>query len=106
MIRIQREGPACVTLKGHAGSDVYGRDLVCAGVSALALTLGETAAALPGAEVTLRPGDSSIRCAPEAKAVAAFDCVCGGFALLARKYPGFISFSQVKSSVSGGEKTF
>ena len=95
MIRIVREGPACVTLKGHAGSDVYGRDLVCAGVSALALTLGETVAALPGAQVALQPGDSRVFCEPDEKAVTAFDCICRGFDLLARKYPGYVSFLQV-----------
>ena len=95
MIRIVREGPACVTLKGHAGSDVYGRDLVCAGVSALALTLGENVSLLPGAEVTLQPGNSRICCVPEAKAVAVFDCVCCGFAMLSRKYPGFVAFAEV-----------
>ena len=39
MIRITRHSPACVSVEGHANSDVYGKDLVCAAVSALALTL-------------------------------------------------------------------
>ena len=40
MIRITRQGKTHVTLEGHAHSDVYGKDLICASASILALTLG------------------------------------------------------------------
>lgn len=94
MIRIVRENPTCVTLKGHAGSDVYGRDLVCAGVSALALTLGENLREVTGAEVVLLPGNSRIRCPREESTLAVFDCVCRGFSLLARKYPDNVRYLE------------
>ena len=61
MIRITRQGGTFVTLEGHAGSDVYGRDLVCAAVSALVLTLAEAVKDKPEAEVILSPGNSHIR---------------------------------------------
>ena len=90
MIRITRLGETSVKLEGHAGSDVYGKDLVCAAVSALVLTLAEAVKDKPGAEVILKPGDSVIRCGQEAE--GAFDCICLGFALLAKKYPDYVCY--------------
>lgn len=95
MIRITRESPTAVVLEGHADSDVYGKDLVCAAVSALALTLGENVRGLRGAEITLIPGNSRISCGQE-DAAAVFDCICTGFALLARKYPEFVCYLEVR----------
>ena len=92
MIRITRQGETAVSLEGHAGSDVYGRDLVCAAVSALVLTLAEAVKDKPGTEVVLNPGNSHIRSGPEAE--AAFDCICKGFALLAKKYPDYVCFTE------------
>lgn len=99
MIRITRQGKTCVTLEGHADSDVYGKDLVCAAVSALVLTLAEAVKQQPGAEVVLSPGNSRIRSGPEAE--AAFDCICLGFALLAKKYPDYVRYSR-QNACRGG----
>ena len=99
MIRITRQGKTWVRLEGHAGSDVYGRDLVCAAVSALVLTLAEAVKDKPGAEVILSPGNSRIRSGPEAE--AAFDCICLGFALLAKKYPDYVCYSR-QNACRGG----
>ena len=92
MIRITRQGETAVSLEGHAGSDVYGRDLVCAAVSALVLTLAETVKQQPEAEVILSPGSSHIRSSLESE--AAFDCICKGFALLAEKYADYVCFTE------------
>lgn len=89
MIRITRQGATCVTIEGHACSGGYGRDLVCAAVSALALTLGEAAKQQDG-QVVLKPGYSRIQCGGEAE--AAFDCICLGFSLLAGKFPDFVNY--------------
>ena len=99
MIRITRQGETSLKLEGHAGSDVYGKDLVCAAVSALVLTLAEAVKDKPGAEVILKPGDSQIRCDQEAEAV--FDCICKGFALLAEKYPEYVCYSR-QNACRGG----
>ena len=99
MIRITRQGETAVSLEGHAGSDVYGRDLVCAAVSALVLTLAEAVKDKPGAEVILSPGSCHIRSGPEAE--AAFDCICKGFALLAEKYPDYVCYSR-QNACRGG----
>ena len=60
-----------VTITGHANSDVYGKDLVCAAVSALALTLAANARYLASKDhvtdftVRLAPGDAEICCKPK-----------------------------------------
>lgn len=94
MIRITRQGATCVTLKGHAGSAEYGKDLVCAAVSALALTLAANAEDLEEAEILLEPGNSRISCSPDAAGM--FDCICKGFQLLAEKFPEHVYFSEVR----------
>lgn len=94
MIRITRHSPVCVTLEGHACSDVYGKDLVCAAVSALALTLAANVEGKENAEVSLKPGNSRIQCTPDAAGV--FDCICKGFQLLAEKFPEYVCFSEVR----------
>ena len=94
MIRITRVSPACVTLEGHACSDVYGKDLVCAAVSALALTLAANAEDLEEAEILLEPGNSRI--SGHTDAAGMFDCICKGFQLLAEKFPEHVSFSEMR----------
>ena len=94
MIRITRQGATSVTLKGHAGSAEYGKDLICAAVSALALTLAANVEGKENAEVSLQPGNSRISCHPDAAAI--FDCVCKGFRLLAERFPEYVCFSEVR----------
>ena len=94
MIRITRQGATCVTLKGHAGSAEYGKDLVCAAVSALALTLAANAEDLEEAEILLEPGNSRI--SGHTDAAGMFDCICKGFQLLAEKFPEHVYFSEVR----------
>ena len=90
MIRITRHSPACVTLEGHANSAAYGKDLICAAVSALTLTLAANVEKLEGAEISLVPGDSRIQCGLDAASV--FDCVCKGYELLAGKFPEYVCY--------------
>lgn len=92
MIRITRHSPGCVSVEGHANSDVYGKDLVCAAVSALVLTLAANVEKMKGAEMVLEPGNCRIQCGSEADAV--FDCICKGFQMLAGKYPGYVCYLE------------
>ena len=92
MIRITRHSPACVTLEGHANSDVYGRDLICAAVSALTLTLAANVEGKNGADISLEPGNSRIRCSGDAAAV--FDCICRGYELLAERFSEYVCFFE------------
>ena len=93
-----------LTVKGHAGSNVYGKDLVCAAVSALVLTLSanvgrlQEAGQLGEAVVILEPGNAHIRCrakqAYRARVEEIFDTVCVGLGMLERKFPRFVSYQE------------
>lgn len=94
-----------VTVQGHAETGEAGRDLLCAGVTALTRTLAANAARLEelgvvsGAEIVLKPGDARIHCPAvgkyEAVTTMIYDAVCIGFDLLAQKYPEHISYQVV-----------
>lgn len=91
-----------VTVKGHAGSGPEGHDLVCAAVSALALTLAgnvsymEAQEAVRNVVINLKEGDAEIQCTPYRRykdsVEQIFRAICVGFELLATKYPKNISY--------------
>ena len=91
-----------VTVEGHAGSGPEGHDLVCAAVSALALTLAGNVAYMESQEAVyssitkLEEGCAEIQCTPYRRyrdsVRQIFSSICVGFELLATKYPGNISY--------------
>ena len=91
-----------VTVEGHAGSGPEGHDLVCASVSALALTLAgnvaymKTQDAVYGEILKLEEGCAEIQCTPYRRykdsVEQIFRAICVGFELLATKYPENISY--------------
>ena len=91
-----------VTIQGHAGCGPIGHDLVCAAVSALALTLAgnvsymEAQEAVYGATVKLDEGSAEIQCTPYRRykdsVEQIYRSVCVGFELLSTKYPENISY--------------
>lgn len=91
-----------VTVVGHAGSGPEGHDLVCASVSALALTLAgnvsymEAQEAVHSVTIKLEEGSAEIQCTPYRRykdsAQQIFRAICVGFELLATKYPKNISY--------------
>ena len=91
-----------VTVEGHAGAGPEGHDLVCASVSALALTLAgnvsymEAQEAVHGVIIKLDNGYAEIQCTPYRRykdsAQQIFRAICVGFELLATKYPEHISY--------------
>ena len=106
MIRVVRRAETFLVLEGHAGSGAYGKDLVCAGASVLALTLDANLLRmrrlgwLESSAVHLAPGSARLRCVPEKahreEVAAVFDSICEGFQMLAKKFPGFVSYSEVR----------
>jgi uncharacterized protein YsxB (DUF464 family) len=92
-----------VTVKGHAGSGPEGHDLVCAAVSALALTLAgnvshmEAQEAVRNVVINLKEGDAEIQCTPYRRykdsVEQIYRAICVGFELLATKYPKNIFYS-------------
>lgn len=91
-----------VTISGHAGSGPEGHDLVCAAVSALALTLAGNVAymkaqeAVHGEIIKLEEGNAEIKCVPFRKykdsVAQVMRSVCVGFELLSTKYPENITY--------------
>lgn len=94
-----------LTATGHAGSDRPGHDLVCAGVSALVLTMASNVASLVTQDnvrrhvLRVKEGDAWVSCVPAPKmqevVTLIFDTVCSGFELLQTLYPEYIRY-QVK----------
>lgn len=92
-----------VTVKGHARSDEYGKDLVCAAASALALTLAANVGNMASRDYVtayttrLEPGDAEISCNPRDEyrdsVKQVFMSVCVGFEILADQYPDYISYA-------------
>ena len=91
-----------LTVSGHAGSGPIGHDLVCAAVSALALTLAGNVAYMEAQEAVrnvitkLDEGDAEIQCTPyrqyKDSVAQIYRAICVGFELLATKYPENISY--------------
>ena len=86
-----------VTVEGHAGSGPEGHDLVCAAVSALALTLAGNVAYMEAQDAVrtvitkLEEGNAEIQCTPYRRykdsVEQIYRAICVGFELLATKYP-------------------
>lgn len=91
-----------LTLQGHARSDEYGRDLICAAASALALTLKANvehmaqSGCVADPIVKLEEGNAEISCRPRARYRSSvrqtFMSVCMGFEILAQKFPEYVSY--------------
>lgn len=112
MIKVQywngADGSRNLQMQGHAGAAPKGQDLVCAGASTLALTLGRAAARMEEEEMLARPalvrleaGDTAISVLPRrewaASADAIFWTILLGLSRLAQAYPQYV---QLK----GGEQ--
>lgn len=92
-----------LTVNGHAKSDEYGRDLICAACSILAMTLSANVAHMHDSGCVLDPitvleeGHAEISCNPRTKYKASvkqtFMSVCVGFEILANKFPDYISYA-------------
>ena len=91
-----------VTVEGHAGCGPKGHDLVCASVSALALTLAGNVAYMRAQDavhseiIKLEEGNAEIQCTPYRRykdsVEQVFRSICVGFELLSTKYPDHISY--------------
>lgn len=91
-----------LTVKGHAHSAEYGHDLVCASASVLAHTIAAQVANLYADKrvqrtvIKLDSGDAEVSCVPHNRYKASvrlmFDTVCGGYELLARDFPEYVSY--------------
>ena len=92
-----------VRILGHAGAGEKGKDVVCAGVSALALTLAanvrhwqESGKLKKEADISLSDGEGLISWEPkhgyEAATRQIAVAICAGFELIAVELPQYVSF--------------
>lgn len=89
-------------IKGHAGHDEFGKDIVCSASSILAYTLAQTLEDMYLADmlrkkpqIDLKSGDATIVCSPKKKsymkAIQCYKVVQNGFRLLALNYPQYVA---------------
>lgn len=91
-----------VTVKGHAGFAEEGKDIICAGVSAIAWTLAEAAAKLASEGKAMEPkikmasgrAEISVDALPKHEEYVRdiFGYICGGFKRMAEQSPEYISY--------------
>lgn len=91
-------------VRGHAGSGDPGRDLVCAGVSALVLALREELLQLEEEgmvnirRLQLEPGYADIRCDPATRGEGTervYDTVVRGLELLQKLFGEFVEVRRI-----------
>ena len=101
MVRFYMDPPRGeLRILGHAGFGEKGSDPVCAGVSALVLTLYrrveelENMGAVRILALAAEPGAAYVRCPPlpghGEQAEEAFRVIAAGLRMLAREYPGYV----------------
>ena len=91
-----------LTVEGHAHSDEYGKDLICAAASALAITLATNVNIMANQGYVANPvtnlgdGSAEISCNPRTRyrdsVKQVFMSVCVGFEVLSKQYPEYISY--------------
>ena len=97
-----------LTVQGHAKSNTYGRDLVCAAASTLAVTMSVNVRFLADGGyvenpvIKLEEGYAEISCKAAANYAESvrqvFMSVCVGFEMLAAEYPDYISYTCVSGN--------
>lgn len=102
---IYRRKEHSLTVSGHAGSDTYGKDLVCAAVSALVLAWQENLnqlqenGCLQYCWQTVKPGLAQFSCTPKKSfqrvVLLMEDTLFSGFVALAKKYRKYIKFKVI-----------
>ena len=92
MIRAVFVGTCCLTVDGHAGQAEKGKDIVCAGVSALVSALAYMLTDLsPDAlDITMKPGHAELRCKPSKQAEQAFLQTRYGLMLIMSEYGEYL----------------
>lgn len=91
-----------LTVEGHANSGEPGHDLVCASASILVYTFASfaknthKARQIKKLRIKLDAGDAevSFKARPRYRVAVTLVCdaICGGFELLARNYPQYVSY--------------
>ena len=96
-VRIDTTGFA-LDIDGHAGYAPAGQDIVCAGASMLAATLGRALGGVDGLRIVDDGEHMHISCKPTLAQVErvrhVFDVIDGGFGLLCNSYPVHVRYTK------------
>jgi hypothetical protein len=105
-----KDGRLAFTAEGHSGYGEYGKDIVCAAVSALAFTLAGNAEDMKtngwlvrDPEIDMETG-AKVVCAPKKECIAearlVFCTVMTGFVMLENSYPEHVHVTLLGESES------
>lgn len=99
-----------LVLLGHADYDAHGRDIVCAGVSAivqaLAFYLMENAEELYDMDISLEPGNTKIECEGDfLKYNSVFEMAMTGLWHIALQYPNHVTVVNTANGSDSREET-
>lgn len=87
-----------LTARGHAGSGEYGQDAVCAGVSALLVTLARRLEGRAGCRAELRPGRAHIAFLRRGKAAQDVDFTLCGLRWIAAENPQYAKLTETRET--------
>lgn len=87
-----------LTARGHAGSGEYGQDAVCAGVSALLVTLARRLEGRAGCRAELRPGRARIVFLRRGKAAQDVDFTLSGLRWIAAENPQYAKLTETRET--------
>ena len=87
-----------LSVTGHANYDEYGKDIVCAGVTAITYALACYIADKlddDRADISMDDGAVYIVCEDDDNIAAAFEMALIGYDLIARKYPEYVALTNM-----------
>lgn len=87
-----------LTARGHAGSGEYGQDAVCAGVSALLVTLARRLEGRAGCRAELWPGRAHISFLRRGKAAQDVDFTLCGLRWIAAENPRYAKLTETRET--------
>lgn len=95
-IKVRKNKYIDIEVDGHAGSDDIGKDVVCAAVSTIVLTLTRAMNQIhaTGFEATLQNGHAKIRCRNTKANKAYIHMALSGFVMLSGMYPQYIKLDK------------
>lgn len=106
-VKISLSTPFNISLKGHAGADVYGKDIICASASMLVLTLAEFVLEMKekneaeNVQVMTEPGDAYIQFDAKGenliKAQTIMNFIETGFRMLSDSYPEYVNTTVLEA---------
>lgn len=89
-----------LVMVGHAGYDESGKDIVCAGASAIVYALlgwlENNEEELEDVNTNVEPGETWISCEGGEKAAAAFEMACIGLEQIADFYPDHVEYDSAE----------